>query len=264
LDISSKTENEAPTSGAPAVDRAFRILDYLANQETGCALTQISRALDLNKSTCFKILQALTSAGATVKSSSSGRYWLGPKLVELGVASRPKLGVREEIAAILRPLVDELNLTCVVGQVLPHHNGAVILDRVVPTTEEVLRVGIGHVYPVTLPALGKAVFAHVDPVELERLSFRSKAEAARFREGVEEARRVGYGVSREEHNPGVNAVTTAVLGSDGRPAFILSLSGTSTDLPSDQLDAAGERLRDLAAIIADRLEAQYLFPDRDL
>lgn len=70
----------------PAVERAIQILRYLAEAGAeGRTLTQIQRALGLNKSTCFYILRTLAEHRFVRYEEGDRRYRLGPELVVLGL-----------------------------------------------------------------------------------------------------------------------------------------------------------------------------------
>lgn len=248
---------------APAVDRAFQILEYLAAVSPEAGVTEIANALTMNKSTCYNILQTMTTAGIVTRDSRFPVYRLGPKLVELGTASRRNVNHRDDIKAAIHPIVEKYGITCLIAQPLPNHRGVVVTDRYMPRGEDILSAPIGHVYPITAPAMGRALLAYEDLHEsvLQPADFglKTEAELESFLKDAEDARERGYGESREERNEGVNAVAAVVRGSDGRANLVLCLFGYSHHLPDKLVDQAGRELRALADQVSAELQGAARF-----
>src|SRR3546814_17783670 len=82
----------------------MKMLDYLAVQNAEAGLSESARALELSKSSCFNILSTLASGQFVVKDSQRATYRLGPKLVEIGTASRRNFSRRSFYRRQVRPL----------------------------------------------------------------------------------------------------------------------------------------------------------------
>lgn len=73
---------------SPSVDRVVRILDYLTTHPgSGFTLSELSRRLDLSKTTVHRALTALTDRGLVVRNPVSNEYRLGFALVPMGAAA---------------------------------------------------------------------------------------------------------------------------------------------------------------------------------
>lgn len=243
-------DNLDSSGGAPAVDRAMRILDHLAHVQPEASLSDLAAALRLNKSTCFNILKSLQHAGVVARDSRVPLYRLGPKLVELGTASRRNYSYRVVVARELEPLVDKFDVTCLIAQLLPNDAGMVVTDRIVPELAGALTAPVGQVHPLTVPAMGRAVlatrpFAAVVGL-MDVLSIGDGSRLAHLREQLDEVRKRGYALSLEEYRSGVNAVATTVLDADGDISMILCLMGSVAAFPADTVYVAGEDLRQRA------------------
>lgn len=232
--------------GAPAVDRALRILEYLAHDQSEASLSDIATALDLNKSTCFNILKSLQRFGVVTRDSRFPLYRLGPKLVELGTATRRNYSYRSVVKRELDPLVAKFGVTCLLAQLLPNDSGIVVTDRIMPRREGAFAAPIGQVYPLAVPAMGRAVFAArlfagvVDLIDVMPVADGEKP--SQLSEGLEEVHARGFATSLEEWQQGVHSVATTVLGPDGDIALILCLMGRVQDFPTDRVFAAGKEL----------------------
>jgi DNA-binding IclR family transcriptional regulator len=242
--------DQQPRGGAPAVERAVRILEYLAHDQPEASLSQIAAALELNKSTCFNILRTLQQYGVVVRDSRFPLYRLGPKLVELGTASRRNYSYRRVVTRELEPLLEKYQVTCLMGQLLPNDAGIVVTDRIVPHRAGALTAAIGQVHPLTVPAMGRAVLA-VRPFAavvglMDVMSVGDGDELARLSRQLEDVRARGFAASLEEYQEGVNAVATTVLGPDGDVALILCLMGTAEQFPAERALTAGSELHQVS------------------
>src|SRR4051812_28487495 len=92
----------------PAVDNAFKILTLLSRKKFSKSnLTEISKALSLTPTTCFRILQQLEELSIVRFDKSSKRYSLGPYLVVLGERAKEN---QFDISAII-PYLESLSDT---------------------------------------------------------------------------------------------------------------------------------------------------------
>jgi DNA-binding IclR family transcriptional regulator/nitroimidazol reductase NimA-like FMN-containing flavoprotein (pyridoxamine 5'-phosphate oxidase superfamily) len=71
----------------PAVRRAARVLERLAEGREPFSLTALSRAVGVAPSTLLGILTTLRTAGLVARHDTDGRYTLGPTLIGLGAAA---------------------------------------------------------------------------------------------------------------------------------------------------------------------------------
>jgi DNA-binding IclR family transcriptional regulator len=236
--------------GAPAVERAVKILEYLANVQPEATLADISTTLALNKSTCFNILKSLQRSGVVVRDTRVPLYRLGPRLVELGTASRRNYSYRVVVTRELKPLVDTFKVTCLIAQLLPENGGMVVTDRILSPVPGALSAPVGQVHPLSVPAMGRAVlaarpFAAVVGI-MHLLPVGKEDELTELSRQLEQVRARGFALSLEEYQEGVNAVATTVLDPDGDVALILCLMGSSESFPTESVLLAGAQLRDRA------------------
>lgn len=245
------SRDSAERSPSPAVGRAILILEYLAHEKPEATMSEIATALGLNKSTCFNILKSLVQSSMVVRDPRMPIYRLGPKLVELGSASRRNYSYREHVRRELQPLVEKYELACLIGQLLPNDAGIVLTDRITPSGKTVISAPVGQVHPLSVPAMGRAVLA-TRPFEavtgLREIlpAGAGDDEFDQLRSQLEKFRRQGFATSLEEYLEGVNAVATTVSGPDGEIALILCLMGPAEEFERDTVEEAGHELRSVA------------------
>jgi DNA-binding IclR family transcriptional regulator len=253
----SLTKNTAEVKPlVPAVVSAVRIIDYLMTVDDGAGVSEIARELSLNKSTCFNILNALASFQVLSKHPRHAVYRLGPRLIEWGAGSRRKFSGRTLLHDKINSLVADINLTCIVGQVLADDEGIVVVDRVVPRREGVSTQAIGSVVPLTGPAMGRIVLAHREEHEAldtaRRLGMVEPGGEEEFLDSIAQIRMAGYATSIGEYSPEVNAVAAPVIQNHSEIACILCVIGFTRHLPAAELPNIGTRLVQLVQKLGTR------------
>lgn len=234
---------------SPAVQRAVQILEYLAHDKPEAGLSDIATTLSINKSTCFNILKTLTQNGMVVRDSRFPVYRLGPKLVELGTASRRNYSYRAHVKQELGILAARLGYVCLIAQLLPDDAGFVVVDRVVPPGEPSVSAPIGHVYPLSAPAIGRVILANKpfdEVVQMPAALELARGDLATLSQELLEVKERGFGISNEEYTKGVNAVAATVSEENGDVALILCVLGPADEFRDERLESTGYELVEIA------------------
>jgi IclR family transcriptional regulator, acetate operon repressor len=122
------TMTEAPTAGRGVLDGAFAILEALAADDGGLALTALARASGLAKTSAYRLAEQLTALGAVQRVER--RYYIGGRIGHYGQRWQPNpvlraagqapvhtLAVQSRGTALLRTLQDgRLRTICTTGQ----------------------------------------------------------------------------------------------------------------------------------------------------
>jgi IclR family transcriptional regulator, KDG regulon repressor len=242
----SKTLTDAPRYPAPAVGHAVRIINYLIAAGDGAGVSEIARALSMNKSTCFGILNTLMSFQVLSKHPRYAIYRLGPRLVEWGTASRRQFSRQTIIHEKVEALVADIKLTCLIGQVLADGHGIVVVDRVEPARPDVSTLPVGYVVPMSGPAMGGIVLAYMDDSdalkEANRHGLIRDGKTADYLAELHAVRARGYSISAGEFRSEVNAVAAAITRGHAEIITILCIVGFAHHLQVSELDMLGKRL----------------------
>jgi len=100
-------------SGVPnatAVERALAILESLDSSRRGLNISELSRKLDIPKSSTHVIILTLERLGYVQKRKDSLNYSLGLRAYGLGLGMMKNLSVSEVALPYMRVLVDEIRL----------------------------------------------------------------------------------------------------------------------------------------------------------
>ena len=204
----------------PAVDQAVRLLSSLANTVGGeASLTQLTKEVGISKSKGLAILNTLRNAGLVARDDRTKNYALGANLLLLSRALINHTDLARAATPYLEELAAETNCSLHLG-VVSGETLFVVARRHAPGGAYI-PIDVGHRYPLTWGAHGRAYLATLAPEELEqRLSRSSVIQAGEtdrdqidretLRSQIEEARRVGYGKSLGTTWSGLNAVSAAL------------------------------------------------------
>lgn len=243
----------------PAVESAIRILNFLKERtHRPWGVSELSRSLQLNKSTCFNILRSLARHGLLAYDGASKKYGLGSALIELGGAASAATSRADVAKPFLRDLFDELQLTCLLGQ--RFQDRVIIVDRVEAQDAFRITIPIGQALPLGPGALGRCFLAHLSDAEMDRLWARGVLEQAEGRRGqrypqmikkaLGEVRRRGFAESFGEVAKGVNAAAAPIFDPRGQVILALGVIGFASLLPPRRLARCGRRLREVSGLIS--------------
>src|SRR5258708_39713742 len=93
-----------PDSPSAAVERALTMLEAVAQESEGLSNAEISRKLNIPKSSASYILRTLETQGYLTQDAESGKYRVGLKILSLSRGALGGLDVRGVALPIMRRL----------------------------------------------------------------------------------------------------------------------------------------------------------------
>ena len=157
-------ENKNPIQVA---DRLFLVLETLAD-EGPLPLTDLSRRLDLNKSTIHRILTSLMYLGYVKQDTETGKYYLSFKILSLANHLLEKMDILDSIRPILRRISAETGET--VHFVQLDGTDAVYICKEESTQNSVRMVSkVGSRIPLFCSGVGKAMMAEMPDDKIKKI-----------------------------------------------------------------------------------------------
>jgi IclR family acetate operon transcriptional repressor len=221
-----------------AVERAFAVLDALADGSEELGTNELARRTGINASTVSRLLATLTAAGLVEHVAETGRYRLGLRLLQLGNAVLARLDLRQVARPHLRTLARATGETATLSA--PGERDAVTVDFVqsAASVQSVARLGrpsVGHA-----TATGKVLLAfggaELPPGQLKPYTSRTVTERPAVAAEVERVRRRGWAEAAGEREEDLNAIAAPVWGSRGELTAIMGVQG-----PASRFGAAARR-----------------------
>jgi DNA-binding IclR family transcriptional regulator len=237
-------EKEIP-QGSQSLFRALHLIELLSNYPNGCPLAHLSEQADMNKSTVHRLLQGLHAAGYVTPAPAAGSYRLTTKFISVGQKALSSLNIIHVASGHL----ETLNLaTCETVNFSSREDDHVILIyKLEPTTGMMrTRAYIGQHMPLYCSAMGKVFMAHGQDdypknywkshrEQIIPLTSHTITELDQLYPELEDIRRDGFAMDREENELGVSCIAVPVFDIHHRVPYSISIS-----LPTAKLQQLGQ------------------------
>lgn len=263
LDARSKSDSVMSNKekvAVPTIERAFRILEALSEEENGSGISELSKELGLAKSTTFNILTSLTQLGYCYKSGADGKFHLSLKLYSLGSAAAERMDLRRLAASILRDLADGAGETINLGTI--QGDEAVYIDCLPSSHPVTVVTWPGQRLPLHSTALGKALLAWRPLEEAQTILAGSELKAftpatvtsiPQILRELQRVRADGYALDNEEDALGMRCIGAPVFDQSGRAVAAISLTAPLQRLPEGDFGRVAEQVITSAGQISRRL-----------
>ena len=232
--------------GAQSTIRALRLLKQFTAERPELSLGELSEQCGLNKTTAYRLLQALLSEALLARDAGSGAYRLGPAVMALGVQAASRGNLREIARPLLRRLADETGETATLE--VPVEDTMLILDEIRGGRRIAAAAAVGSRWAIHATATGKAVVAFGDdgparlPDRLVPLTARTITERARLEAQLDEVRRRGFAETVDELEDGFAGVATVVRDGSGEILAAMSICGPTPRLSEGRRARLGATL----------------------
>lgn len=247
-------ENKNPIQVA---DRLFLVLETLADAGP-LPLTDLSRRLDLNKSTIHRILTSLMYLGYVKQDAETGKYYLSFKILSLANRLLEKMDILDSIRPILRRISAETGET--VHFVQLDGTDAVYICKEESTQNSVRMVSkVGSRIPLFCSGVGKAMMAEMSDDKIKKIWDRSDRKEYTphtitnyedFLKRLKEVKEKGYALDDEENELGVRCIAIALPDYSGVYRYAMSITAPVTRM-------SDERIQELAELLL-RMKADFV------
>lgn len=257
----SVPEAAAGQGGTQTLIRGLRIIEAMAELERPIGVGDLSRLLDLPKSTVQRLLRTLAQEGwAQTTSTPVTRWELSPRLLAV-VRSGPR-----DLREIALPHLNSLGAKSgeTIHLVVPDRDvQLVLIDRVDSVHPIRSFNAIGACTLFHTSAGGKAVMSRLDNAEVKAILSRplqkvmpnTTVDPQQLMHQVLEARERGYAVNISENREHVCAIGSAVVDKVGRPIAAVVISMPDIRFEPVRLTEWGAWVRDTAQAISEEFGA---------
>jgi IclR family acetate operon transcriptional repressor len=238
-----------------SLDRAFDLLEALAQSEAELPLSQLTEQVGLPLGTVHRLLSSLVQRGYAAQNPETRLYGPGPRLLE--VAARAAANSRFSLARIARPVLQTLTATTdETSNLLLLQGDEGVYAEQVPSVRLVrMFTEVGQRVPLYCTGGGKAMLSGMAEEQLEAYLARTSlvaftpktlATPQRLRDELGRARAQGFALDDEEREVGVCCVAAPIFDRFGRCIAALSISGPTTRLSRERALERGPCVREAA------------------
>jgi DNA-binding IclR family transcriptional regulator len=203
-----------------SVERAFAIVEQLADLADGASLADIARRLDVNKQIAVKLLATLERLGLLWRDDRVQRYNLTFRISNLGLRQLQKSRLLDQCAAVLKTLAERTGE--LVRLAIVEHDERITWVQAVTGTNWSLQINPNYSLDVQLNAhaIAKAWLSTLPFERALKLMLRqgikamtphSKITIDAIRADLKQAARAGFAASYEESELGVSAIAAPVM-----------------------------------------------------
>lgn len=217
-----------------SVFRALKILECVADYGNHISLTEISKEMNLSKSTVHGLIATLERYGYMQQDSATGKYSLGLKIFEIGQAYVSNLDLREIALPDLREL--SLRYQETVHLAVLSEEDVVYIDKVDGSRSIGIRSRIGGRNPAYCTGVGKVLLSGLSERQIEEMyvgkelpkyTENTVVELTALMNQIRQVREKGYGFDMEEIELGLGCVAAPIKDNQGTIIAAISLSGPS-------------------------------------
>jgi IclR family KDG regulon transcriptional repressor len=214
-----------------SVSKALSLLEAFSPEQPQITLSELARRIGSHKSSAFRLLATLEAHGFVEKIPVGHGYRLGWKLAELTGRLLARYELRELAAPQMEQLAEKtgeiVHLSILDGSEI------VYLEKKGRSQPLTVSTPIGGRSPAHASAMGKALLAGLDEVELERTLAGSRlqrftpttiTDRRRLIRELAAIRSQGYALDNEETFPGIRCVAAPLRDRVGRVVAALSVT----------------------------------------
>ncbi|MFZ5595854.1 MAG: IclR family transcriptional regulator [Bacillota bacterium] len=233
---------KSPQSKVLSLDKAFSLIDLIADSPDSLTLNTITKLAGLPKTTVYRLLTCLESWGYVEFNENKG-YKLGVKFLQLGAQVQERLDIRN----VARPFIKELNSitkeTVFLG--IMHKGRSLYVDRIDSHYSVRLVSQVGSLNYLHSTALGKCLMSALSEDNVERiltmhgmpaLTDRTITDKKTLLNQLETVREKGYAVDDMENEEGVRCVAAPVKDYEGKLVAAISISGPASRVTMEVIE----------------------------
>jgi len=232
---------EGVVTGNQAVRRAIAVLKAFSDDAPEMGVTEVSRKVNLHKSTVYRLLSAFEGEGLIAKSPENGKYRLGPELIVLGEQVLRHTDVHRVALPFLRDMADRTGET-VDLEVLSGGN-VVTIEEIAGKHVVAAAGAIGMPWAAHATSTGKVLLAFQPPEKqrqilartLKKFTPRTITDSKVLSRDLIKIREQGYAVSYGELEDHLIAIGLPIRSRNGDAIAAVSISGPDTRLTPDKL-----------------------------
>ena len=248
-----------PYPGTQTVRRAVALLKAFSDEKPEWGLTDLARAVGLNKTTTYRLLMALENEGMVTRSSHGEAYRLGPAAITLGGralrANSLRTAAHAELVALAQSTQETATLEVLAdGQVL-------VLDEAFGSHVLGNTQSLGTRWPIHATSTGKVLLAHLPEAQREAVltaglpayTPHTRIVPGALRQELDRVRAQGYAAAMEELEAGFVAVGAPVRNFTRAGVAAISVGGPSLRLTAERLPGLAAEVMAAAARISGRM-----------
>jgi IclR family transcriptional regulator, KDG regulon repressor len=245
----------------PSLVSAGSIIRYLSSYKHNRSTHgEISKKLNINKSTCYRILITLTEINLLSYDSDTRTYSLSPNLVVLGKRVEEFIDYMPIVKEYLKQAANITKSTCALVQ--PFDDDWVYIEKEEPLVPFRISISIGQRFKLFSGATGKLFIAYMDYEKQQEILNNSSLKAftdktitdkSAFEEELMKIRAQGYSISFEEHVSGIDGISVPIFDRSGKVKMAITAISVHKPTSKDTNIMLAEKLKELSMELSEKI-----------
>ncbi len=256
--MSKNTPEKKPT-GTQAILRAISILRVFTDAQPEWRLSDLVEAVDLNRTTTYRLLTALETTGMVTRDTEGELYRLGSEMIAFGGRALRANPLRKVTHPELKRLSSLTGETVTIDILDGCHT--LMLDEVKGQYIIGMMPSIGSRWPVNVSSTGKILLAHLQSTQLEshfpqpmpQLTSKTIVDEKILRELLPGIKDQGFAIASDELEVGYSDMAAPIFQHDGAMKAALTIGGSTNRFTSEKMEELMPMLRETAVRISNRL-----------
>lgn len=233
---------EKPQGGTQSLDRAFQLVEIIAEANKPLPLKEITAESKLPKPTVYRLLTALETWGY-LDQDQDKNYRLGTKLLYLGNKVKESIDIPKLAYPYLKKLNDATKETIFLGVL---DKGRSLYVAKLDSHHSVrLASGVGSRNYLHCTSLGKCLLSGIDDAGINHLvekhgmpkrTVMTITEPSVLLETIKEVKDRGYAIDDGENEDGVRCVAAPIKNFQGEVVAAISISGPAQRITFEYIE----------------------------
>lgn len=242
------------TATVKSTERSLRIIETIREFD-GATVKDLSRELDIPKSTIYSHLKTLQQSGYLVKTNST--YRLSLRFLELGEYSRSRNRLYDVAGTELKDLAETTGEVVILA--VEEQGQAVCLDVARGSNAIRHETGAGRRMPMYCTGVGKSILAFLsegqresilDEINLTKRTPNTITDLETLETELDDIRDRGFAYDEEEYHRGLRCVAMPIRSERDEVLGAVSVSGPTSRMEGDRFrQEIPEQMREATNII---------------
>jgi len=250
------------TYAAPAIEKAFEIMEVLATRPEGALISEMATELSRSVGELFRIVVVLEQLGYLRKSATSDRYTVAYKLLDLAYRATPAQDLIRAALPEMQVLALEAGQSC--HLVVPNGGRGMVIAREEQPGTRGFALKVGAQIDIINSCSGQVILAFSNVQRAERIVRAAEEEQkisvdrSWLADRIAVIRRLGHDSRKSPITHGVTDVSFPVFGFDRNVVAALTVPFLELIDGSQKvgIEAVKDLLRVATARVSDRLGYQ--------
>ena len=229
-----------------SADKLLELIEVLANSSAPLSASEISTALNMNRTTAYGLINTLLAHEYIEKEIRTNKFTISAKLFELGSKFRFKLPFITPASNAAEKIVSKWHLSV---HIAIYQNIGKIIFVHMHLPVDAVGIPVGYVAPAYCNAAGKILMAnlpqdvldfHLDKMVFEKRTQHTFTDKELFKKELMQCRINGYAQDKEEFLDGLSCIAAPIFDFSGKAVASISISGPTISIAEHEKELIEE------------------------